>query len=1072
MSEPRRERKVVTVVFADLVGFTARAETMDPEDVEAILRPYHARLRTELERYGGTVEKFIGDAVMAVFGAPVAREDDPERAVRAALAIRDWAVETGDVEVRVAVNTGETIVSLDARPEAGEAMVAGDVVNTASRLQSAAPENGILVGEQTHRATQHVIEYRTADSVAAKGKRAPVPAWEAVQARSRFGVDVRQHGGAPLVGRARELGVLTTALERVIHERSVQLVTLVGVPGIGKSRLVWELFQELERREDLVYWRQGRSLPYGDGVSFWSLSEMVKAHAGILESDAPDAVAAKLSAAVVEAVGEADAEWVLSNLRPLAGLASESELGGNRRDESFAAWRRFFESLAERRPLVQVFEDLHFADDGLLDYIDYVAEWSTGVPLLVVCTARPELLDRRSGWGGGKLNATTLGLSALSDDDAARLVGSLLERHLLAADTQAALLERAGGNPLYAEQFARLYLERGAVDELALPETVQGLIGARLDALPQPEKELLQDAAVQGKVFWTGALGRDGDTVETLLHALERKEFVRRERRPSVEGEAEFVFRHLLVRDVAYGQIPRAARAEKHRRVAEWIESLGRPEDHAELLSHHYLAALELARAAGRESDDLSASARAALRAAGDRSLALNAFAGALRYYERALELTAEDAAARPELLLQRARAAHLSGRADRDVLLAEAVEALLAAGNAALAAEAEVLLAESAWYAGQRERQSEHLDRGLQLVVDTPPSPSKASVLAQAARFDMLATRYTSMLEHGRRALEIAEELGLDEVRAQVLISTGAGRVRSGDQDGIEDVEAGVEIARRIGSSELVRGLTNLATCTADLGEFMRSFEVHEEAVAVAERMGQEGMRRFTLGGRSSFLYQLGRWDEALEAANAFIADSAVDPHYLEAANLGNRALIALARDDTASALADTERAVELGRAARDPQSLFPSLARRAVVLFEVGELDEARAVADELFGYVDAGETFAYAPHAHWVVALAGLGGRERVLEALRRMGPSPWKEAAIATAVGDYAGAAAIFEGRDVVESAAFMHLRAAEQLIGAGVRAAADVHLREALAFYRSVGATRYVREAEALLRESA
>ena len=266
MSTPlRRERKVVTVLFADLVGFTARAETLDPEDVDAVLRPYHERLRGLLEQWGGTVEKFIGDAVVAVFGAPIAREDDPERAVRAALAIRDWATEEGDLEVRIAVNTGEALVALEARPEVGEGMVAGDVVNSASRIQSAAPVNGILVGEQTQRATNHVIDYGAADAVVAKGKSEPVPVWEALQARSRFGVDVRQHGGAALVGRTASLNSLVESLARARQEREPQLVTLVGVPGIGKSRLVWELFETIGRGDELVYWRQGRSLPYGQG---------------------------------------------------------------------------------------------------------------------------------------------------------------------------------------------------------------------------------------------------------------------------------------------------------------------------------------------------------------------------------------------------------------------------------------------------------------------------------------------------------------------------------------------------------------------------------------------------------------------------------------------------------------------------------------------------------------------------------------------------------------------------------------------------------------------------------------
>src|SRR5205085_3095171 len=289
MAERRRERKVVTVLFADLVGFTARAEELDPEDVEEILAPYHERLRSELERFGGTVEKFIGDAVMALFGAPVAHEDDPERAVRAALAIRDWAREGGDVQVRIAVNTGEALINLSARPESGEGMAAGDVVNTTARLQSAAPVNGVLVGETTYRATRAAIDYRDAEPVEAKGKAKPVPVWEALQARSRFGVDLLQSARTALVGREREVGLLRDMLVRVREEGAPQLITLVGVPGIGKSRLLYELFRAVEEGGVLTYWRQGRSLPYGEGVTYWSLAEMVKAQAGILETDDAEA---------------------------------------------------------------------------------------------------------------------------------------------------------------------------------------------------------------------------------------------------------------------------------------------------------------------------------------------------------------------------------------------------------------------------------------------------------------------------------------------------------------------------------------------------------------------------------------------------------------------------------------------------------------------------------------------------------------------------------------------------------------------------------------------------------------
>jgi len=682
------ERKVVTVLFADLVGFTSRAEQMDPEDVRALLSPYYARLRAELERFGGTVEKFIGDAVMAVFGAPVAHEDDPERAVRAALAIRDWAREEEQIQVRLAVNTGEALVVLGARTAEGEGMAAGDVVNTAARLQAAAPVNGILVGERTFGATRQVIEYRRAVPVAAKGKRDPVAVWEALGARARFGVDVPHQARTALVGRDRELGVLRDALARVGAERSPQLVTLVGVPGIGKSRLLYELCRVAEAEPKLISWRQGRSLPYGEGVSFWALAEIVKAQAGILESDTPDEAAAKLAEMTAEVMpGSADADWVQGHLGALAGLGSSSvSVGGDRRGEAFAAWRQFFEALAEMRPLVLVFEDLHWADDGLLDFVDYLAEWAGEVPLLVVGTARPELLARRPGWGGGKPNAVTLSLAPLSDQDTARLIGSLLGRPVLEAGQQAALLVQAGGNPLYAEQYVQMLADGGAGQELPLPESIQGIIGARLDLLALPEKRLLQDAAVIGKVFWPAAVTALGGTpghgeLEEYLHGLERKQFVRRERRSTVAGETQYAFVHVLLRDVAYAQIPRAARAGKHVRAAGWIESLGRPQDHAEMLAHHYLNALDLARAAHWDTADLPARARTALHRAGDRALALNAFAAAAGYYRAALALWPPDA---PE---QRAGLLRLLGTALCEAGELDQAEAVLAEGSEAAAA-------------------------------------------------------------------------------------------------------------------------------------------------------------------------------------------------------------------------------------------------------------------------------------------------------------------------------------------------------------------------------------------------
>ena len=696
------ERKVVTVLFADLVGFTSRAEQMDPEDVRALLSPYYTRLRSELERFGGTVEKFIGDAAMALFGAPITHEDDPERAVRAALAIRDWIREEERVQVRLAVHTGEALITLGARLADGEGMAAGDVVNTAARLQAAAPVNGVLVGERTFRATRRAIEYREAPSVRAKGKKDLVPVWEALQARARPGADIPPEVLTPLVGRERELDVLRDTLARVRAERTTQLVTLVGVPGIGKSRLVHELSQLADAEHELINWRLGRSLPFGDGVSFWALAEMVKAQAGILEGDTPDQARAKLAAMAEEVVGGTrDAEWIHRHLGALVGVGDSGVVTGGDRSEVFAAWRYFFEALAERRPLVLVFEDLHWADDGLLDFVDYLAGWAGEVPLLVVGTARPELLARRPGWGGGKPNSVTLSLAPLSDTDTAALIGLLLGRAVLEAGQQAALLAHAGGNPLYAEQYVQMLAEQRAGQGLPLPESIQGIISARLDLLERREKRLLQDAAVIGNVFWPGGIAALGGTpggarLEENLHGLERKQFIRRERASSVADETQYAFVHVLLRDVAYGQIPRGARADKHARAAGWIESLGRTQDHAEMLAHHYLSALELASAASQDTTGLAPRARAALQAAGDRALALNAFAAAAGYYRAALALWPRDAQEqRAGLLRLLGTVLFEAGDAsEAETVLAEGAEVAAAADLPALRARIRILLA------------------------------------------------------------------------------------------------------------------------------------------------------------------------------------------------------------------------------------------------------------------------------------------------------------------------------------------------------------------------------------------
>jgi class 3 adenylate cyclase/tetratricopeptide (TPR) repeat protein len=1071
----REERKVVTVLFADLVGFTSRAEQLDPEDVRALLAPYHQRLRSELERFGGTVEKFIGDAVMALFGAPVAHEDDPERAVRAALAIRDWVrEEEEELQLRIAVNTGEALISLGARPEAGEGMASGDVVNATARLQSAAPVNGILVGEATWRATRDRIDYEEREPVAAKGKSDPIAVWEPLQARSRLGMDLEQRVLAPLVGREQELGTLTDALERTRREREPQLVTVVGVPGIGKSRLVAELFQQLNARPELVWWRQGRALPYGAGVSFWALGEMVKAQAGIHENDPESTSAEKLRTSVEATVDEQDCPWVLRHLEPLVGIGEEVSAD---RAEAFAAWRRYLEGLAEQHPLILVFEDLHWADDGLLDFIDHVAEWATGVPLLVLGTARPELLDRRPEWGGGKLNATTLALSPLADADAARVIAGVLDQALLPAEMQQALLDRAGGNPLYAEQFARLFLERGSVEDLPLPENVHGIIAARLDAVSDEEKRVLQDAAVLGKVFWSGGLASltslAADTLADVLHSLERKGFVRRERRSAVAGETELAFRHFLVREVAYGQIPRPARAAKHVAAGEWVESLGREEDHAELVAHHYSTALELEQAAGRESPELADRARVALRAAGDRAAALNSFGVAAGFYQSALDLWPPGAADRPLVLYALARAEYHAGDASGD-RLREAAEALLERELSDLAAEAEALVAEAAWYRGERDELTARLERALALVEPLPSSRSKAWILSQASRYAMLAGRHAEAVAYGRRALEMATALDLPDVRVHALNNIGSARARAGDPEGVKDLEESAAIAEEINSPELARALNNLASMIYLLdADVRRCYELELRAVAVAERFGLGSIAFF---GRANVLgstYQLGLWDETQAQIEELLADA--PPAGPEANARHLRARIRLARGDIAGAEADSVWETEVARRAEDPQALYPALANRTLVLLAAGQLEGARALTLETFDRLDRSEEeIPFAAPAEIVDAWLAVAGRERVLRVLSEVrGPeTPWLSGARALAEQDFERALELYTESGSLPDVARVHLRAAESLIADGRRAEADAHLSEALAFYSSVGATRYVREAEELLAATA
>jgi class 3 adenylate cyclase len=590
----REERRIVSVVFVDLVGFTSRSEQLDPEDVRAILTPYHGTVRDELESFGGVVEKFVGDAVMAVFGAPTAHGDDPERAVRAALAIREAVTalntEQPELELRIrgAVNTGEAVVTLSARPALGEAMVAGDVVNTASRLQQHAPVGEIVVGEETYRATRSAIEYEPLEAVTAKGKTAPIAAWRAVAPASATGE--RNLSTTPFIGRDREIGLLDATWERVELERRPHLITVLGPPGVGKSRLMAEFTERISAGDGRVV--RGRCLPYRERSPYGAFAAQVKELAGIFDSDDVDVATDKLRTLVERLVGKDEAAVVAGHLAILLGF--ETEASAPDRDTLFQSVRVFIEAGARDEATAFVFEDIHWADPALLDLIELLAVRLHDLPVLLLTNARPELLDVRPAWGGGLLAYNALPLEPLAGADAAQLA-----LHLLGADTKAShVAQVAEGNPLFIEQLAAVMSERGSQETGSLPTTIRGLVSARLDALPVEQREVILDAAISGRIFWRGALermARDPAYLAEALPALERRDLIRRDTVSRIEGDEQWSFKHVLIRDVAYDLQPRGRRRDGHRHVAEFIEA-STPEvgEAGAALARHWRGAGEL----------------------------------------------------------------------------------------------------------------------------------------------------------------------------------------------------------------------------------------------------------------------------------------------------------------------------------------------------------------------------------------------------------------------------------------------------------------------------------------------
>jgi class 3 adenylate cyclase/tetratricopeptide (TPR) repeat protein len=975
------ERKTVTVLFCDLVGFTAASDQADPEDVRARIRPYHARLRREVEGFGGTVEKFIGDAVMAVFGAPVTHEDDPERAVRAGLRILEAITDLNEANpglglaVRVGVETGEAVVALGAAPELGEGLVAGDVVNTASRLQGAAPVGGVLAGSGTYAATKGVFGYQPLDPVVLKGKAEPVPVFQVLAPRARLGTDVTRSLSTPMVGRQIDLGIVTGAFQKAVQESGVQLVVVAGEPGVGKSRLVAELLAFVDSWPELIRWRQGRCLPYGEGITFWALGEIVKAETGILESDPPQTAAAKIDAVIPE--DAADAPWLRARLRPLAGLAAPEAS----REENFAAWRAFIELLAEDSPTVLVFEDLHWADAALLEFLEYLVDHLEGVPLLLIVTTRPELHEKAPAWAASARNLAKVNLAPLGPAETARLISHLLGSAVLAAEVQQAIADRSGGNPLYAEQFVRLLQDQHILTragagwrlepdaEIPLPPGVHGLIAARLDTLPADRKHMLHDAAVIGKVFWAGALAamgeRDEEQVRAVLHELARKELVRPARRSSMAGQAEYAFTHALIREVCYAQIPRADRVNRHQCAAAWIEAMAgeRAADHAEILAAHYTTALHLAQATNDpRAGELAENAARYLMLAGDRALGIDVEA-AERHYHHALQLTSDTDPPRAELLARHGEALRQRGRyPDAAQAYEQAIELFRARGDVASLAQAMGGYGLVLGHLGDPRERTLSAD-ALALVEPLGPSPALVQALAEEAGTRMMWGDLREAIEHAARALVLAAQLGLPEP-ARALGFRGMAGLLLGDAGGLDDMRQARDAATAQGLGRDVAILyLNLAEGTWLVAGPRQRLDLVREGARFAKRRGIDEVELVLDMETVSVLADLGSLEEAMSLAGELASRLEETGGIFSLLGVRCAQLWALSvRGDHEAAAILSQWVEHHAREYASPETLAVAYPRVAALRVAQGDATGARALLAELS---DA--------HAAWAAAYA---------------------------------------------------------------------------------------------------
>ncbi|PWU18133.1 MAG: hypothetical protein C5B48_15120 [Candidatus Rokuibacteriota bacterium] len=879
---PVAERRLVSVLFADLVGFTTASEERDAEETRELLSRYFELARRLIARYGGTVEKFIGDAVMAVWGTPLATESDAERSVRAAL---DLVASIPDLDpalrARAGVLTGEAAVTLGAE---GEGMVAGDLVNTASRVQSVAEPGTVLVGETTRRASERAVAYESAGEHELKGKSEPVALWRALRVVSGVGGALKSTGlEAPFVGRERELKLIKELFHACAHDRRAHLVSVTGIAGIGKSRLAWEFYKYFDGIVDQVWWHRGRCLAYGEGIAYWALADMIRMRCRIGEEEEAVSAREKLAATLHEQVLDAEER---SFIEPrLAHLLGLEERSGFERQDLFAAWRLFFERLADSNPVVLAFEDMQWADTSLLDFVEYLLDWSRDTPLYVITLARPELQERRPGWGAGQRNFSSLYLEPLSEEAMEELLDGLVPG--LPEKLRDQILARAEGVPLYAVETVRMLLDRGLLAEegpvyrptgeietLDVPETLHALIAARLDGLSIEERKLLQDAAVLGKTFTRNALGAlsglPEPELEPLLISLVRKEVLGLQSDPRSPEQGQYGFLQDLVRHVAYETLSKRERKGRHLAAAAHLEGAFAGEDEvAEVIASHLLAAYEVAPGA-EDADDLKARAARTLVRAGERAAGLAAAAEAQRYFEQAAELTS-DQRTRAELADRAGQMAWIAGRPTQArVLFDRARAGYEERGNAVAAARADARLADLDFAEGHPPRAVERLVPALETLEAGGSDEDVAVLAAQLGRFLIFTGDHAVAVPHLERALSLAEELGLTETFVEALNSKSVLMVRQHRRRESRILVRGalaVALEHDLHTAAL-RAYNNLSANLWFADEWREQVSTIERSLELARRVGHRLWEATFLAGSIGVLAVLGRWDEALARA------------------------------------------------------------------------------------------------------------------------------------------------------------------------------------------------------------